>query len=546
MSILIATSMSQSDCLSAETTLRAFGVSAPQESQTDGTYSPAEIGERFCQSHNLEIDALTPGSLQSGVPVGGAWKWAASNLILSNAYQSTWGWASREALLMADFWRELDERCQFLLLYSSPAEMLADQLAGTSGAPQTASQHLTAWQAYHQAMLKFYQQNADSTLLAHRSHLKTPGALAELLENRFGLPKPGEIETSAPDMLARPNLNDGLNSFLASDIVRQQPELIDTFEMLEASADLPARSATLLDGAFDRDKIWREYAKLREKEASAATLKSELESERHQRTEIEEALSETRRSMDTVRQDLADKQLALRDAENRLTEQAAKIERINASESAQSSLTEDYALLKLQMAQVQEELQHYFSEYQKLKQNKAPPQPAPPKPKASPAIAAPPSGLVVDLSSLIDGKNWHHAESEGRWTGPETPSTLRLKELHPGRYRIELLALSAMSLDILNSLSVSVDGQNVALKKTVRPDIGGRLRHLRRIKHQLTAPQSPYPVGFAGVVTIPNTQTDQPTMVEIRHNAPISPASLGSTDTRHLGIQFRHIKFTPV
>ena len=546
MTILIATSMSQGDCLSAEATLRAFGVSAAQENKADGAYTPADIGERYCRSHDLEIETLTSGSLQSGMPVGGAWKWAASNLILSNAYSPTWGWASREALLMAGFWRELDERCRFLLLYSSPAEMLADQLAKTPSAPQNATRRLKAWQAYHQAMLQFYQQNSDTALLAHCSHLKAPGALAELLENRFGLPKQEGIGTSAPDMSARPNLNDGLNSFLASDIVRQQPELIETFEMLEASADLPTRSATPMDGVFDRDKIWREYAKLRESEVFAAKLKSELETERHQRTEMQDELNETRRSMDTVRRDIADKQLALREAENRLIEQAAKIERIKANESAQTSLTEDYALLKLQMAQVQEELQYYFSEYQKLKQNKAPPQPAPAAPKASPADTAPPAGVVVDLSSLIDGKNWHHAESEGRWTGPESPSTIRLKDLQPGRFRIELLALSAMSLDILNSLAVNVDGQKVALKKTIRPDISGRLRHLRRIKHRLAAPQSPYPVGFSGVVTIRNAQTDQPTMLEIRHNAPVSPASQGSTDTRHLGIQFRHIKFIPV
>jgi hypothetical protein len=46
--------------------------------------------------------------------------------------------------------------------------------------------------------------------------------------------------------------------------------------------------------------------------------------------------------------------------------------------------------------------------------------------------------IKIDLSKLINGDNWYHAEPAGRWGGPELESTLNIPALIAGNYSLEL------------------------------------------------------------------------------------------------------------
>jgi hypothetical protein len=82
----------------------------------------------------------------------------------------------------------------------------------------------------------------------------------------------------------------------------------------------------------------------------------------------------------------------------------------------------------------------------------------------------PKSRIQVDFSRAWQGSGWHQREkmavddSVFRWTGPSTTATLDLPLSHKADATLALRVINAVDMDILESLSLSVNDQPVPLK----------------------------------------------------------------------------------
>ena len=141
----------------------------------------------------------------------------------------------------------------------------------------------------------------------------------------------------------------------------------------------------------------------------------------------------------------------------------SKQSEIDALQAQATELQQENELLLFQLHQVQEELEQYFLQYQKLKGNVQ---------RESGNIAfftqfwheQQPSEIHIDMKRQITGENWYDAEHDGRWAGPANISTLKVPALRDGRYRIILDIADAIDPEIINGLELSVNGMQTPLK----------------------------------------------------------------------------------
>ena len=135
-----------------------------------------------------------------------------------------------------------------------------------------------------------------------------------------------------------------------------------------------------------------------------------------------------------------------------------------------------------------------------------------------------PTQVTFDLRGPIDGDNWYDAEHDGRWAGPGHVSTLMLPALGAGRYQMELDVVDAMAPEIVNGMTVSLNGKPVAVNPKCR--------------------------GYPTLVTA-EFSTDMPApdgQWELRISFPrvASPADHGSDDHRTLAIRLRTVSIKEI
>lgn len=186
-------------------------------------------------------------------------------------------------------------------------------------------------------------------------------------------------------------------------------------------------------------------------------------------------------------------------------------------------LQEENELLLLQLHQVQEELEHYFCEYQKLSETANTSSRS--LPQTAHASAGFPVETLFDLhNERILGENWYDAERDGRWAGPGTESTLTLPAVGRGRFEL--------TFDIVHALdSRIVKGMQILLNDTPL-----KLQHKFGI-----LPFKRFPCR---VRTQFDTSGAQQTVWQLRLRFPntVSPAEKGGDDHRQLTIRLRAIR----
>ncbi|UTF59564.1 hypothetical protein [Gilvimarinus sp. DA14] len=186
-------------------------------------------------------------------------------------------------------------------------------------------------------------------------------------------------------------------------------------------------------------------------------------------------------------------------------------------------LEEENELLLLQLHQVQEELEHYFCEYQKLTD------PTSRQAGTAAQFTAPSAGLA--LATLFDlreeqiiGNNWYDAENDGRWAGPGTTSTLNLPAAGQGPFELVFDIVHALDTSIVKQMQILLNGEPLNLKHKF-----GKLPIKRfpcQISAQIDSAQSSQQATWHLEFRFPKTQ---------------SPAEKGSDDHRQLAIRLKTI-----
>lgn len=336
-------------------------------------FTPFDIGVTLCKAHGiLPVQEIDSEEQVQQIDVGPVWNGLALDLLLGNLEQKLWGWSDPQALCLLDYWKNLDPKMTFVLVYDEPHRVLAETVCDESMSLTEAVvlQRLNSWNFYNGALLWFYlrnksrcmlvnaqqvRNNAGSCLKELQSYLDVPLALPEhysgngfsrIDDNHNGVGLYTEIQDAVmlSNALATPVLAD---RYMIDRILETHPEHLQRYEEMQAVARVPL------------DAKARSYSE--PLEAWLAQMKIRSESGR-----IVALIAEEKR--------LADQQLNLKDDElQRLREQIVQFEELKQSQENRNGgnpeeLTEENELILLQLHQVQEELERYYIESQKLRQ----------------------------------------------------------------------------------------------------------------------------------------------------------------------------------
>ena len=130
----------------------------------------------------------------------------------------------------------------------------------------------------------------------------------------------------------------------------------------------------------------------------------------------------------------------------------------------------------------------------------------------------------MDMQQDIAGSNWYPAESDGRWAGPATLSSLQMPPVQPGNYTLALDIVDAMNLGIVKELVVETLGQTLPVEVL------------------FPLYKDEYPLVCKVPINISQAAAQQAWQINLRFPQTKSPAESGSDDHRHLALRLRTVK----
>lgn len=395
-----------------ETLLNTCGMNPAQPSRRDG-FLPTEISTTLCKAHRIPpVHALHAGAEIEQLDAGPIWHGMALDLLLGNIEQEFWGWADPQAVYLLDYWKALDPQLAFVLVYDTPEQLVAQAFdEQTPLSPEALRQATHNWSAYNAALLHFYHRNPERCLLVHAQQVRaSASAYLQQMRTRIGAPvqadRPQANTDNAIDLAPRPAAappQDALKAYIAHALIQQQPDTLQLYEELQSVANLPlTERATAPYTPLD---AWLSMAALQAHHTEQAT-----QAQAH--TQAQEA------QIQALGQ-------GLNNAEALAGQRQQHIERLEQTQASQfkeaaatppaanPELQQENELLLLQLHQVQEELERYYLENQRLKAKPT----TPAKPAQAPAPYGAAERVKQQLSYQLGSKMIERSRSLGGWLG---------------------------------------------------------------------------------------------------------------------------------
>lgn len=533
-------------------------------------YSPAALQSKIFEVYEWNAE----NSTQPLPEPGKVWQELGGDLFMGNLSQPLWGWGDHQTVWLMDFWKAFDPQIRFLLVYSAPEFLVCNMLQQQVDAPEDMDVILNGWHRYNTELLRFYNRHQDRCLLVNaQTALQQPQALVEKLTEAFSL------SLKPPDETATAMSTSRVAAGLACSLIHSTSptEQNALYQEIESTADII--SSGIKPSTQERLKAWSEYNRLISELKTTAARSHEYQQTittlRDQQSTLEQQRNHTLAKQQDLEQEnellllqlhqvqeeleqqfLGKQQLQTKeqqlttDIKNRQQEidklkanntqldssikaKQQEIDKLKASAAepkpnpaAVQELEQENELLLLQLHQVQEELERYFLEYQKL--NAAPV--APHQSKDYELI-----GITLDLrKASFAGDNWYYAEHDGRWSGPGLISTVELPVLGEGHYEIVLDIVDAMKPNILEEMKATLNGKPLEIHfPIVAPAWKRRFKKARRYPKQLR-------LKFT-TQDIRNSTTAW--QLQLTFPQVISPSACGINpeDLRKLGIRLRSV-----
>ena len=298
----------------------------------------------------------------------------ASDIFIANIKSDIWGWADTRSALLLDYWVNFDPRIQFVIVYISPQQMLANVMSTTT---ETLSVDaiMSAWQTYYQQLLRFYLRNPQRSILVDaRESMQNPQALLKHCAEQWScspssLPKnllPIDMPQDSLALYIAQQLSDSY-----PDVISLQHEIAATLTRLSDNKAIapPMTGESLInsyralqDRSLELNKIQRAYEEL-------AIVKAEfsdtITAYQQQEQEIEHINQLLVAQLEQVQEELKSYFLKNEAGQKQVDDLTSQLTTL-AHASQQQSAQQENELLLLQLHQVQEELEHYFLQHQAL------------------------------------------------------------------------------------------------------------------------------------------------------------------------------------
>jgi hypothetical protein len=353
-----------------ETLLNISGMTPAKLSRRD-EFSPIEIGAMLCKSHQAPtFTTLGANAAIEQTDVSPVWNGMALDLLLGNIDQPLWGWADAQSVYLLDYWKGMDPRIAFILVYDTPQQLVAQAFnEQTPLSPEALQQVSDNWSTYNAALLHFYHRNPERCLLVHAQEVRaSAGAYLQQVRTRIGAPvltvgtdtdetdtdadtntvtATDEIIAAAPHNAAAPE-QAVLKAYLAHALV--QSDTMQLYEELQSVANLPlsniaAAPCTPLDAWISMAAQQAQQTK------KAAKTQAHAHTQKVQISALSQSLSDANALAGESQQQIA----------------SLEQTRTTAQQHAQEQQQENELVL-LQLHQVQEELERHYLEGQQQKE----------------------------------------------------------------------------------------------------------------------------------------------------------------------------------
>jgi hypothetical protein len=352
-----------------ETLLNISGMNPAKLSRRD-EFSPIDIGAMLCKSHQTPaFTTLGANAAIEQTDVSPVWNGMALDLLLGNIDQPLWGWADAQSVYLLDYWKGMDPRIAFILVYDTPQQLVAQAFdEQTPLSPEALQQAADNWSTYNAALLHFYHRNSERCLLVHAQEVRaSAGAYLQQVRTRIGAPvltvgkdtdetdadadADADADTSAvtDEIIAAAPEQAVLKAYLAHALV-QQSDTMQLYEELQSVANLPlsdiaAAPCTPLDA-------WISMAAQQAQHTKQAA-----------KTQVHAHTQEVQ--IEVLGQSLSDANALAGERQQQVT----RLEQTQATaqQHAQDQQQENELVL-LQLHQVQEELERHYLEGQQQKE----------------------------------------------------------------------------------------------------------------------------------------------------------------------------------
>jgi hypothetical protein len=482
----------------AHEALIAAGLAPARPSCSDAT-SPTELQQKILRARELSLETGLSASEVLAAEVGNQ---LATDLFAGNPTEKNWGWADAETTWLLEFWKLFDARIQFVLVYSAPEFTIAKMLQTIEATSDNISRAIASWMTYNTELLRFYNRNSERCMLVNAAAvIREP---ARFVKRATGTIAAGIELLSSEPQPDRPDISMVAIS-LVKGLIGEYHQATALYQELENSGDFDDPAESLVNaGKFT---AWQEYKELLEKLGCAVEERRE-QHKRATRLQLEcgrftKALKEVQSQTDELAGQLSDARASL---------EANKVQ------WRSSDLSHENELLRLQVSQIQEEIEYYIVKCEGLESDRR--NELEQRAFQGRFLRQHVTNAAIDLRQDIDGDNWYYVEHDGRWAGPNEMSSLRMPALRPGSYNGQLDVTGSMEAGILREMAFLFNGKPLEFSKDWET----------------------YPALVLFAFTT-DEMGDRP-IWEFQFKFPklICPANNGSEDRRNLAIKVRSMK----
>jgi len=394
----------QSGYEEVESLLSACGMGSAQPSRREG-FLPTEISDTLCKAHGASPNHRlgSPDEIQQ-IEAGAVWHGMALDLMLGNLDQEFWGWADPQAVRLLNYWRDLDPKITFVLLYDRPHSALTQAKAdeAVSLSADSLSHRIRSWTAYNAALLHFFHRNPQRCLLVNSQQVRqSASSYLQQLRARIDAPwsermeqlampdappAPGVCsamdidasETTEPGVSHNKNLapaypagqrmdnlapllepapaEGALMAYLADALLQQHPASLELYEELQAVANLPladdlAVECSPLDAWVD---MATQQRRLNEQDRLAGAQQEEIDELGHRLQQSAALADQKQQQIERLAEAQGRAEQLAQERQNMLDEQTRLLE--TQTTAAQQRLAElQHAQQALQQAQQESE-----------------------------------------------------------------------------------------------------------------------------------------------------------------------------------------------
>ena len=194
-----------------------------------------DINQLILKSKKIKRKELS----ESQLSVSKVWDTLALDLFLGNIDKDFWLWEDSTAVNLLDYWKSLDEKLAFVLVYTDPKNTILNFIKSKEKfTPEDLDTLLSNWLDYNRILLDFFYKNKGRAFLVNTNCIKC----IEQLTKKLDLPVDFEVIDGLLNAIDAENItfeeNNNLVDFMGNRLVYEYPKVIELYKELQSIANI--------------------------------------------------------------------------------------------------------------------------------------------------------------------------------------------------------------------------------------------------------------------------------------------------------------------